>query len=161
MKWIDAAADFLNRLAAGMLFAMMLVTMADVLLRKLFNRGILGALELTEFMMAIVVFFALARTEWQDRNVYVDLVMERFGRRIQLCTAILTRAICFLFCSFVTASAIVYGNAIRASGEVSLDLWLPKYPFVYAVAAAWAVLALVLLMRCLTVFREIRTSWNP
>jgi TRAP-type C4-dicarboxylate transport system permease small subunit len=161
MKWIDIAADFLNRLGAWALFAMMLLTLADVVLRKVFSRGILGALELTEFMMAGVIFFALAQTERLDRNVHMDLVMRRFGPRARTLASMVTRAICFLFCAVITASALVYANAIRTSGEVSLDLWIPKYPFVYAVAAGWACLALVFLKKCRAAFREVMTSWTP
>ena len=161
MKGIDAAAGLLNRLSAGILFAMMLLTMADVVLRKVLSRGILGTLELTEFMMAGVVFLALAQTERLDRNVQMDLVMQRFRPRARMLTAMVTRAICILFCIVMTTSALVYADAIRTSGEVSLDLWIPKYPFIYAVAAGWALLALVLLMKCLAALREIRTSWNP
>jgi TRAP-type C4-dicarboxylate transport system permease small subunit len=161
MKWIDAAAGLLNRLSAGILFAMMLLTMADVILRKVLSRGILGTLELTEFMMAGVVFLALAQTERLDRNVHMDLIMQRFRPRARMLAAMVTRTICILFCCVMTASVLVYADAIRSSGEVSLDLWIPKYPFIYAVAAGWALLALVLLMRGLAALREIRTSWNP
>jgi TRAP-type C4-dicarboxylate transport system permease small subunit len=161
MKWIDAAAGLLNRLSAGILFAMMLLTMADVILRKVLSRGILGTLELTEFMMAGVVFLALAQTERLDRNVHMDLIMQRFRPRARMLAAMVTRTICILFCCVMTAPVLVYADAIRSSGEVSLDLWIPKYPFIYAVAAGWALLALVLLMRGLAALREIRTSWNP
>lgn len=161
MKWIDAAAGFLNRLSAWTLFALMLLTLADVVLRKVFSRGILGTFELTEFMMAAVVFLALAQTERLDRNVHMDLITQRLRPGARLVAAMITRAICFLFCAVITASALAYASAIRTSGEVSLDLWLPKHPLIYAVAAGWACLALVFLKKCLAAFREGRTSWNP
>jgi TRAP-type C4-dicarboxylate transport system permease small subunit len=160
MKWIDTAADLLNRMAAGILFAMMLLAMTDVVLRKVFSQGVLGALELTEFMMAGVVFFALARTERLDRNVQVDLVMQRFSRRTQLFTAMLTGTFSCLLCLSIAAAMFVYAHAMRTSGEVSMDLWIPKYPFIYVVAAGCALLALILLMKVLAAFREIRSSWN-
>lgn len=160
MKWIDAAADLLNRMAEGILFAMMLLTMTDVILRKVLSRGILGTLELTEFMMAGVVFLALAQTERLDRNVHMDLIMQRSGPRTRLLTAMIIRAVCFLFCAVITASALAYADAIRTSGEVSLDLWIPKYPFIYAVAAGWTCLTLVFLKNCLTAVQEVMTSWR-
>ena len=160
MKWIDAAADLLNRMAAGILFAMMLLAMTDVVLRKVFSQGVLGALELTEFMMAGVVFFALARTERLDRNVRVDLVMERFSPRTQLLAAMLTGTVSCLLCILIAAAMFVHAHAMKASGEVSMDLWIPKYPFVYLMAAGCALLALILLMKVLTAFREVGSKWN-
>jgi hypothetical protein len=38
---------------------------------------------------------------------------------------------------------------MRASGEVSQDLWIPVYPFIYIVAMGCAVLALTLLIKFL------------
>ncbi|MCX5841584.1 MAG: TRAP transporter small permease subunit, partial [Deltaproteobacteria bacterium] len=81
MKWVDTITNRMNRFAAGVLFAMMLLTMMDVVLRKVFSKGILGTLELTEFMMVGLVFFALARVEMLDRNISVDLVEKHMSRR--------------------------------------------------------------------------------
>jgi TRAP-type C4-dicarboxylate transport system permease small subunit len=161
MKWVDGASGLLNRLAAGILFAMMLLTLADVVLRKLFQQGILGTLELSEFMMAGLVFFALAETERLDRNVHVDLLMKHASRRLQLLAALITRVLSGIMCLWVTAATFVYANNIRIAGEVSSDLWIPRYPFIYFVAAGLLVLAVVLFAKSLSDCREIRSSWNP
>jgi hypothetical protein len=50
---------------------------------------------------------------------------------------------------------------MKVSNEVTLDLLIPRYPFVYAAAAGCAALALVLLMRCLKDIMEFKKSWNP
>ena len=160
MTWVDGASALLNRLAAGILFAMMLLTLADVVLRKLFQQGILGTLELTEFTMAAVVFFALAETERLDRNVRVDLVMERFSPRTQLIAAVLTGMVSCPLCLLIAAAMFVHAHAMRTAGEVSMDLWIPKYPFVYLMAAGCALLALILLMKVLAAFREVGSKWN-
>jgi TRAP-type C4-dicarboxylate transport system permease small subunit len=151
----------MNRCAYGILFAMMMLTVADVVLRKLFSKGILGTLELTEFMMVGLVLFALGRVERLDRNISVDLVMKHMSRRVRLMVEMITRLICFIFFSLVTASVLVYARAMKASHEATVDLWIPRYPFVYAAAVGCAVLALVLLMKCLTDIMEFKKSWNP
>jgi TRAP-type C4-dicarboxylate transport system permease small subunit len=134
---------------------------ADVVLRKLFNKGILGTLEITEFMMVGLVLFTLGRVERLDRNISVDLVMKHMSRRVRLMVEMITRLICFIFFSLVTASVLVYARAMKASHEATVDLWIPRYPFVYAAAVGCAVLALVLLMKCLTDIMEFKKSWNP
>jgi TRAP-type C4-dicarboxylate transport system permease small subunit len=161
MKWVDTITNLMNRFAAGVLFAMMLLTVADVVLRKLFSKGILGTLEMTEFMMIGLVLFTLGRVERLDRNISVDLVMKHMSRRVRLMVEMITRLICFIFFSLVTASVLVYARAMKASHEATVDLWIPRYPFVYAAAVGCAVLALVLLMKCLTDIMEFKKSWNP
>jgi TRAP-type C4-dicarboxylate transport system permease small subunit len=161
MKWVDTITNLMNRFAYGILFAMMMLTVTDVVLRKLFSKGILGTLEMTEFMMVGLVLFALGRVERLDRNISVDLVMKHMSRRVRLMVEMITRLICFIFFSLVTASLLVYAQAMKASHEATVDLWIPSYPFVYAAAAGCAVLALVLLMKCLTDIMEFKKSWNP
>jgi TRAP-type C4-dicarboxylate transport system permease small subunit len=160
MKWVDTLTNLMNRFAAAVLFAMMLLTMTDVVLRKVFSKGILGALELTEFMMMGLVFFALARVELLDRNISVDLVVQHMSRRTRLMIGMITRLICFGLFSLVTIAVFVYAQVMKASNEVTVDLLIPRYPFVYAAAAGCAVLALVLLMRCLKDIMELKQSWN-
>ena len=161
MKWVDTLTNLMNRFAAAVLFAMMLLTMTDVVLRKVFSKGILGALELTEFMMVGLVFFALARVERLDRNISVDLVMKHMSRRVQLMLEMITRLICFGLFSLVTISVLGYAQVMKISNEVTVDIGIPRYPFVYAAAAGCAVLALVLLMKCLKDIMEFKKSWNP
>ena len=161
MKKIGAATDLLNRFAAVILFAMMLLTVADVALRKILNRGILGTLELTEFMMVGLVFFSLARVELLDRNIAVDLAAKRMGPRTRLALAMVTRLVCAVFFGLATASLLVYAQAIRGSHEATVDLLIPRYPFVWAGAAGCAVLAIVLMIKCLTDIAEFRKTWNP
>jgi TRAP-type C4-dicarboxylate transport system permease small subunit len=161
MKWVNTLTNLMNRFAAGVLFAMMLLTMTDVVLRKVFSKGILGALELTEFMMVGLVFFALARVEVLDRNISVDLVVKHMSRRTRLIVGMITRLICFVLFCLVTISVLVYAQVMKVSNEVTVDLGISRYPFVYAAAAGCAVLAFVLLMKCVTDIMEFKKSWNP
>lgn len=161
MKKVGAATDLLNRFAAVVLFAMMLLTVADVTLRKILSRGILGTLELTEFMMVGLVFFSLARVELLDRNIAVDLVAKHMGPRTRLATEMVTRLVCSAFFGLAAASLLVYAQAIRGSREATVDLLIPRYPFVWAAAAGCAVLAIVLIVKCLKDVTEFRKTWNP
>jgi len=161
MKWVDGITKLMNRSASGVLFAMMMLTVADVVLRKLFSKGILGTLEISEFMMVGLVFFALARVEVLGRNISVDLVLKNMNRRVRLMVDMITRMICFILSILVTASLLVYAWAMKASHEATMDLWVPRYPFIYMAAAGCAVLALVLLMKCLKDIMELKNTWNP
>jgi len=126
---------------------MMLLTIADVFLRKVFSQSILGTVEVTEFMMVILLFFAVTQTEILDGHVRVDLIMSRFGERTQTLVDTITQLVCFLLFGLFTWSTLVYAGKMRASGEVSQDLWLPVYPFIYVVALGCALLALSLLIK--------------
>jgi TRAP-type transport system small permease protein len=152
----DALARGLNRVAAGILFFMMLLTLIDVLLRKFLNQGILGGLELTEFMLVGLVFCALAQAEIEGRHVRVDLFARRDPTRsgkyltafIQLLSAAMMGAI--------SVSSLLYALTMHTAGEVSLDLGIPRYLMILIAALGCALLGLIMLSRAWTTFCEAR-----
>lgn len=148
----------MNWIASVVLFLMMILTITDVVLRKTLSKSILGTVEVTEFLMVIVIFFTLAHTEILNGHVKVDLVMSRFGERAQSLVDMITQFICFILCVLITWSTLIYAEVMRVSGEVSQDLWVPIYPFIYVVAMGCAVLALTLLMKFfLSVMRVVKS----
>ena len=146
-RWVHPVSRVINRMASIVLFLMMLLTMTDVVLRKTLSKSILGTVEVTEFMLAIVIFFALAQTEIMNGHVKVDLIMSRFGERAQGLVDMITQLACFLMTGLITWSTLVYAQEMRLSGEVSQDLWIPVWPFIYVVALGCSILALTLLMK--------------
>ncbi len=146
-RWVRPFSRAMNRIASVVLFFMMFLTVCDVVGRKLFSHSITGSVELTEFMLVIVVFFSLAHTELKDAHVKVDLITSRLGEVLRIAVEIVIQLIGFLFCALITWSSLLYTKQMWASREVSQDLWLPKYPFVFLVALGCGVLALALLVK--------------
>jgi TRAP-type C4-dicarboxylate transport system permease small subunit len=157
-SWVHPISKVMNRVASVALFSMMFLTIADVFLRKVFSRSILGTVEVTEFLLLILVFFALAQTEVLNGHVKVDLVMGRFSTRTQAAVDMITQLICFVMFGLFTWSALVYSEKMREAAEVSQDLWLPIYPFVYVVVAGCAILSLALLIKFLLALGKIIKS---
>ena len=154
-SWVYPISRVMNRVASVALFCMMFLTIADVFLRKVFSSSILGTVEVTEFLMLILVFFALSQTEVLNGHVKVDLVMGRFSERTQAAVDMITQLICFLLFGLFTWSALVYSQKMREAAEVSQDLWIPKYPFVYVVLIGCAVLSLALLIKFIMALTKI------
>jgi len=149
-------AEILNRAASPLIryfniggisivILMMLMTVSDVVLRYFFNRPIVGAYELIEFTLVIVVFFAAAYTMAEDRHVSVDVLISRLpGRARYTLTCINTLmglGIVFLF----AWRSVLFALAQRFRGVTSPALHISVYPFVLLVALGAALLFLVLL----------------
>lgn len=156
--WIYPVSKLMSRIAAVILVLLMLLTVTDVFLRKVFSQSILGTVEVSEFLLLLVVFFTLADTEVFNGHVKVDLVMNRFGNRVQAMVDMVTQLACFFLCGLITWSTLVYSEQMRASGEVSQDLWLPIYPFIYIVTVGCAILALTVLINFLKAFTRVVKS---
>lgn len=156
MITVQNLAGGLNRIAGMILFLMMLLTLADVLLRKLWSQGILGGLELSEFMMAALVFCSLAQAEIEDRHVSVDLIAGRIPARAGKLWTALLQGLSALLMGAIAVSSFLYALTIQTASEISPDLGLPRYPLILVAALGCALLCLVMLLRCLIAFSEMR-----
>jgi TRAP-type transport system small permease protein len=159
------ATDLMSRLTKSMnylgslvLLLMMFLTMTDVVLRKLFNQAILGTVELSSFMLVIVIFFTLADTEMNNGHVKVDLFVRKWSRRSQGGVDMATQLISTIVSGMITWSMLRYSLRMKTSREVSQDLWIPIYPFVYLAAFGCAVLTLALLIKFIHAIREVKHS---
>ena len=70
-------------MATGVLGLLMVLTVANVILRDFFDKPIMGTPELSEFMMVLVIFLALAWCAITRKHVKVELIVNRFSPRIQ------------------------------------------------------------------------------
>lgn len=147
--------DFFERIGTGLakrlywvagaaIVAMMILTCADVILRE-FRRPIPGTYELVCFLGAAAVAFAMAHTSVERGHVAVSIVVQLLPQRIQALIEGITSSFGFIFFVLIAWQSVLYALDLQHSGEVSLTLRLPFYPFVYGIGFAAAAVCLVLL----------------
>ena len=134
---------FLDRVAGWSLVGMMLLTIADVVLR-LFRRPILGTYEIVGLLGAIVIAFAMPHTTHQRGHVAVEIVVSRLSPSAQAVIGLITRILGIFLFGLIAWECAHYGNDLKTAGEVSMTLRLPFYPVLYAIALAAAVVCLVI-----------------
>lgn len=115
------------RLAALALVSMMLVTVADVLLRYLFNSPVRGSYDFVEAMLVVFVFHGMASAFLTRSNIVIDALDTFLGPRV---TTVLIRLSDIL--TIVTLAIIGWAMARMALqaydyGDRKLELQLPLY----------------------------------
>ena len=140
----NGLARVLYLIAGIAIVLMMLLTCADVVLRFM-RRPIPGTYELVCFLGAVAVAFAMAHTTVQKGHVAVSLVVRLLPQRIQGLIEMLTGTFGFILFALIAWRSVLYANSLRATGEVSLTLQLPFYPFVYGIGFSGTAVCLVLL----------------
>jgi TRAP-type C4-dicarboxylate transport system permease small subunit len=133
-----------NTLAGTAIVLMMLLTCADVVLRLL-RHPIPGTYELVGFLGTVIISFSLAYTSLEKGHIAVEIIVEKFSRRVQVGIEAVTSLIGATLFALIAWQSLVYAADIRQSGEVSVTLTMPIYPFIYGIAAGSALLVLVLL----------------
>lgn len=145
-RGLHHTTSILNLLGGLALGAMMLLGVADVGGRWLFNRPIPAAFEVTEFLMAFVVFFALAYTQRVGGHVRVLVVTGRLSRRGQRLLDVVALAIALGLALLITWKSFGYFWASWRIRETTVGLVdLPLYPALMTVPLGAALFSLQLL----------------
>lgn len=153
-SWLNPLCKGLCSIGSVTLFGMMCLTVADILMRRFLNNSILGTVELTELMMVVIVFFTLGFTEMKDAHIKVDVFTNKLKRPTRTLLDTITQFLAFLLFAFMTVSAFRHAISIQRAGEVTQDLWIPKYPFLYLTSLGCAVLSIALFFRFLQSLSE-------
>jgi TRAP-type C4-dicarboxylate transport system permease small subunit len=133
-------------LAAGvLLLILMLFTVVDVVLRYVFNAPLRSVYEFTEFLMAAIVFLAVAYTGWVGAHISVDVFEKWLDQpRLRFIPAALA------FMGAVLFAVVAYRAVLEMFAtidQVSNLLRWPFYPFRFAVAFGSALFAVVLVIQ--------------
>jgi len=129
-----------------MIALMMGITIASVIIRYVFKKPIMGAYEITEVMMVVVVFGALAYAQLKKRHVNVDFVVGHFSTKIQAIVDSIVYLLAVVFFAIFTWRVFAYTEYLLERGESSVNLRIPYAPFTIIIAVGGGLLCLVLLV---------------
>ena len=141
---LDRAARLLAYAAGGLLILLALLTVADVLLRWLWNAPIYGAQDLSEMGLVLVVFGAIAYCGRAGGHVAVDLFvgwLPRGGRRVTDTLVRLASVAIFA----ILAWQMVRRGATAMEYDVTNLIEIPRAPFYSFVGVGAGLYALILL----------------
>jgi TRAP-type C4-dicarboxylate transport system permease small subunit len=108
---------------------MMLLTTADVVGRYFFNTPVLGAYEITEYLMLIMVFSFLALAQTDKVHISVDIVFNRLPAKLQTVLGRVNHALCLVMMIIVSWMGVHHALDLLKTGEASTLLKIPDYPF--------------------------------
>lgn len=131
--------------AGAALVALTLLATANVGLR-IVRAPVSGTYEIVSFLGAIVTAGALGYTQKRKDHIVVDILSDRFPAPVKRALDGVSHAVTLVLFSIVSWQTFAWGRRLMESGELSETLKVPYYPFVFAVSAGFAVLALTLLL---------------
>ena len=120
---------FLSYIGNSAIAVIMLLTTADVIGRYFFSSPVLGAYEITEYLMLIMVFSFLAFSQSQKAHISVDIVFNRFPAALKRFLARFDHFLCLVMLILVSYMGVHRVLDIIKSGASSTLLKIPDYPF--------------------------------
>ena len=157
MNYLEKLNIYLNKilmiLGGIAVLSLMSLATGNVLLR-VFHVPYRGAYEIVSFLGALVIAFALGYTQKRKDHIVVDILTERFPKKVNRVLDVVNYLVTLIFFSIVTWQIFAWGMKIWESGEVSETLKIIYYPFIFSVAVGFGVLSLTLLIDLLKTFQK-------
>lgn len=129
-----------------LLFSMMVLTFVDVWGRYVFNYPIPGGFEITELMMATLIFAGFPLITQHEEHITVDL----FDRFVPKALVRWQNVLIGLLCTVMVAT-LSYRMWLRAAeqlayGDRTAALYIPVAPITYFMAVTMALTCILLLL---------------
>ena len=134
-------------LAVVALFAMMVMTFFDVVLRSTIDTPIEAATELTRILMAVVVFSALPVVSGRAGHISVDVLDWVFTRAAARWRDVVVNLVCGAILWWPAERVVVLAERARSYGDVTEYLGIPQFYIAWFIAVFTFVTAVVLMLR--------------
>ena len=144
-RFNDRLSGWFERIGIAGLLLIVLITTVDVVGGKMFTWRLLGALDVVMVSQIIAIAFANAIALIVGRHVRVEFVVTRLPQRAR---AVIDSIVNFLGLGLfilIIWRLIVLGYSFQSSGETTATIYIPLYPFAYAIALASIPVCLVFL----------------
>lgn len=156
-RWLQPIENGLNLVAALSIFALMLLGVAQIALRKFFNAPIVGYIDLVELSMATFAFLGAAYCQRLGDHIRMEILVGMLkGRALWIAELIATIA------ALVMVTVLVWfgwDHFLRSYliGDTTIDAEYPVWPSKLLVPIAFAVWWLRLLLQLFGFFRLSRS----
>lgn len=140
------------------LVAILLLMFFDIVLRHTLKVTILGAYEIIEYLMVIVIGFCLAHTEMLDGHVRVTMLTEKLPHLLNKIIRFIGYLLQTAMLIIITVANIQQAQYIERTHEASAIHKIPAFPFYYIVAIGFGIFALAMLLRAVQTITPTATT---
>jgi len=152
-KFVTAFARIMNYIAAAALVLMVILVVADIAGNKFFKTPVPGGIELVSLFSVVAIAFAIAQTQIAHGHIEVEMLLTKMPRNVQQVILVFVYSLCVIVFLILAGTSIYYGLSLKNSGEVSMTLGIPFYPFVWGMTLCCVSVMLVFLMQIIDIIR--------
>ena len=133
-------------LSAILLFVLMMITFVDVVGRNLLNRPLTGASELTEILLALVIFLMLPHVAHRKQHIVIDLIENVVKPRVLVALDALAAILGAVMFGLIAWRCWVLADKAVGYGDRTAALEIPVGPVMYGLAFLSGVVAIASLL---------------
>lgn len=133
-------------LSAFLLFVLMMITFVDVVGRNLFNHPLNGASEMTEIVLALVIFLMLPHVARRNQHIVIDLIENVIKPRMVVVLDALAAVLSAVMFALIAWRCWVLADRAVEYGDRTAALAIPVGPVMYGMAILAGVVAIASLL---------------
>ena len=156
--------DVITRICWGMtaigavvLTVMMLMSIADICGRFIFNKPIEGTVELIGLLVVVIGCLGLGYCQLLKGNIAIDIVTNRFSPRgkaiLNICSYLMSIGICVIVCWQVLLRTLDYLH--KTIGGETIILGIRLWPFMLLMAVCFAWVTFIFILDLINAFGEV------
>lgn len=145
----DRVSVWLGTLAGVALTALALFTMADIILRYIFNQPISGSIDIVKLSLVVMTFCALPYAGRSDGHIVVDIVPDYPSQRLNGIRDATGKLLTATIFAVLAWQGLLRAEESALFGEASNMLEIPFQPFFYVMFVGSAVYSVALLIEAL------------
>ena len=144
-----------DMLAGVCFFSLMVLVLANIVLRNVFKLPILGTVELVGLLTSTGLGLALSNCEMNSGNISMDVFTEKLPKKAQKVLDIVVYLLSLAFFAVVVWRVFVFAGTSFANGRVTSTASIPVFPFIFILGFNVLCLCLVLVYKLVLAFGEL------
>jgi TRAP-type C4-dicarboxylate transport system permease small subunit len=141
-------------LGGWLLLAVAIVTACDALLRDVLGHPLPGTFEVSELVLAAIIFLGLPYTSLTDGHVSVDFLTGRLGQRVQEVIVAINALICAGLFGVITLQLAVLTMEFLATRRTTIMMRIPIAPWLVPITATAGLAALAFVVQAIGAMRR-------
>jgi TRAP-type C4-dicarboxylate transport system permease small subunit len=142
-------SDWFEWIGFAAMLVIMVITCVDVVGAKVFKAPVLGSIDIVMLCQVVAISFAASMTLIAGRHIKVEFFFPLFPRLAQRVINSVIHLLGLGLFIVIIWRLYVLGYSFQTSGQYSMTIYIPYYPFAYGVAFACIPACLVLLVEFL------------
>ncbi|MDD3169771.1 MAG: TRAP transporter small permease [Eubacteriales bacterium] len=138
------------------IFALMAMTMWDIIGRRLFSSSVPGVYELSSLGLVVISFLAMGLAQIEGENVGVTMFYDRMKPKAKAISDFGISILCIGLFTVVVKQTIEFALRMNGTNQVTPVLHIPLQPFIYAAAVGMIVLILGFILDLMKSMRDLK-----
>lgn len=144
---LKKASLILNQIGLVVICGMVLLTVAEVIGRRLFNFPIIGSHEIQQMCLMTAAFFVWGNCQINRGNIVITFIADMIPKKAMNYIEIISYSISTVMYGILTWRLIAQGLHLKATGVVHAELQLIEWPFLLVTASIGGTIFVLALMQ--------------